>query len=254
MMDTAEGNSKVTAFAAYHGWRNTIVPGETRVHSPDEAYAKLGMYGGDDSADVNIDPDTLVAAFADLGFLAEVEVVRRGQRGVNFLNRYFSPQVWHGDPNSMCNPRRALAKLFVGPEALTQPLVRLGERLAGYAHTDGNTPVLGPLSLVGGALLGSIKGEMTSYFGQISVEDNWPNLDEGEWMFGEFYHLSPSSITRSSRQPSRALSTSATPPVCSSCLCARRHRPWSHQRRPRPLATSLSPKSPHRRQNQSRQL
>ena len=120
-------------------------------------------------------PDTLVAAFADLGFRAEVEVVRRGARGVNFLNRYYSRMVWYGSPNSMCNPRRALAKLFVGPESiLADPLPRLGERLAGYAHTDANTPVLGPLAYLGARLLGSVKGELTSYHGQVDVADNWP--------------------------------------------------------------------------------
>lgn len=190
-METAEANSKNTAFIAYHAWRNTVKEDGT-LHTPAEAYAKLYLYGGDDSADGPLDPAVLTRAANDMGFQVDVELVRRGDRGCNFLNRWFSPRVWYGSPSSMCNPLRAAAKFFVGPSSVAaDPLPRFGERCSGYALTDMNTPVIGDLAFAGTRMLGHSLGTLTPYYGQFQSDDNWPNDDEDGWMYVELMHHIP---------------------------------------------------------------
>lgn len=188
-LETANFNSVDTAFIGYCAQRSTTVNGAKK--SPPEAWAALGVYGGDDSLEGEVDADALGRSAKLMGQEYEIEVVRRGDIGVNFLNRQFGPDVWNGDPNSMANPARLLTKLWVGPAHLAQPLVRFGERLSGYYRMDRNSPVIGPITEVSHELLGEqVDGVLMPWDGQYSAEVNWPNEDSG-WMQNLFDQFVP---------------------------------------------------------------
>jgi len=121
----------------------------------------------------------------------EIEVVYEGQMGVNFLNRYYSKDVFYGDENSMANPKRLLSKLFIGPANLRDPLERFAERASGYYRMDQNSPVIGPITRVAHKLLGDrTEGLLMPWDGKHSLESNWPNQDSG-WMYDWFNHCIP---------------------------------------------------------------
>lgn len=188
-IETSNLNSVLSAFIGYCAHRNTLVDG--RKKTPDEAWAGLGMYGGDDSIEGDVDPDALKTSSQLMGQDYEISVIQRGLLGVNFLNRYYGPDVWTGDVNSMANPKRLLAKLWVGPATLVDPVVRLGERLAGYYRMDKNSPVIGQISRVSMQLLGDAEdGELMPWDGKCSADTNWPNEDSG-WMHQVFTEFIP---------------------------------------------------------------
>jgi hypothetical protein len=178
--ETSDFNSIDTAFIDYCAWRNTTVGG-TKL-TPDEAWAALGIYGGDDSLTGAVDPHALKRSSELMGQDYEITVVRRGDIGVEFLNRQFGPDVWTGDVNSMSNPARLLSKLWVGPTRLHKPLERFAERASGYYRMDRNSPVIGDIVTVAHELLGErMEGELMPWDGKHSLESNWPNEDSG-WM------------------------------------------------------------------------
>lgn len=183
-LETSNLNSCLTAFTGYCAHRNTTVNGVRK--NPAQAWADLGVYGGDDSLEGDVNPEELKKSAEIMGQDYEITVVLRGYRGVEFLNRQFGPDVWNGDPSSMSNPARLLSKLWVGPTSLKEPLVRFGERLSGYYRMDRNSPVIGEITRVGHELLGDFtEGELMPWAGDIDVDSNWPNEDSG-WMMDCF--------------------------------------------------------------------
>lgn len=188
-LETANFNSILTAFIGYCAQRETTVGGVRK--SPDQAWASLGVYGGDDSLEGDVDADALRRSASIMGQEYDVEVIRRGDIGINFLNRQFGPNVWNGDPSSMANPARLLSKLWVGPAHLTNVLQRFGERMSGYYRMDRNSPVIGPLTILSHELLGEyVDGELAPWDGQFSADVNWPNVDSG-WMDDLFDQFIP---------------------------------------------------------------
>jgi len=192
-LETANFNSIITAFIDYCALRQTTVNGV--VLSPAQAWRRLGIYGGDDSLSWAVDPEMVKKASAVMGQDYEVEVVARGDLGVNFLNRQFGPDVWNGDVNSMANPARLLSKLWVGPSRFKpysgQALERFAERISGYYRMDRNSPVIGAICRVSHDLLGErMEGELMPWDGKHSLEANWPNEDSG-WMGDVFQRFVP---------------------------------------------------------------
>jgi hypothetical protein len=217
-LETSDFNSVLTAFIDYCAWRNTTIDGVKC--SPDLAWSKLGIYGGDDSLAGAVDPRALKKSAELMGQDYEIEVVSRGERGVNFLNRYFSPEVWHGNVNSMSNPARLLSKLWVGPADLHDVMTRFGERCSGYYRMDRNSPVIGQIVTVAHELLGEFTGGVLApWDGKFSAESNWPNEDNG-WMNDEFQVFIPDfdhqrfqgwiDATRAARDPANLLKA----PLC----------------------------------------
>jgi hypothetical protein len=183
-LETSDFNSLLSMFIGYCAWRNTVVDGQKC--SPELAWANLGIYGGDDSLEGAVDPKALKKSAELMGQDYEIEVVQRGCRGVNFLNRWFGPDVWTGDCNSMANPKRLLAKLWIGPTNLPNPIERFAERISGYYRMDRNSPVIGKICMVAHELLGSREeGVLMPWDGKHSLESNWPNEDSG-WMIDQF--------------------------------------------------------------------
>jgi len=182
--ETSDCNSMLSAFIDYCAHRNTLVNGKKK--SPQQAWDALGEYGGDDSVSANVDPAALRRSAELMGQDYDIAVVPRGEIGVEFLNRRFGFDVWTGDPSSMANPHRLLAKLWVGPRTLPQPLKRFAERASGYYRMDRNSPVIGEIVTLAHELLGDfVDGELMPWDGKHSVESNWPNDDSG-WMTDVF--------------------------------------------------------------------
>ncbi len=188
-LETADFNSVDTMFIGYCGWRNTVVDGQKC--SPELAWKSLGIYGGDDSLEANVDPAALKKAAELMGQDYEIEVYQRGQAGMNILNRTFGPHVWDGDPSSMANPARLLSKLFIGPAQLHNPLDRFAERMSGYYKMDLNSPVVGVIARAAHQLLGErTEGVLSPWGSKYSPESNWPNEDSG-WMDDVFIRSIP---------------------------------------------------------------
>jgi len=184
--ETSDMNSTDSAFIGYCAWRRTINPKTGQVHTPDEAWAKLGVYGGDDSLEGEVDPEELRKAAEIFGQDYKIKVIKRGDIGVEFLNRQFGPNVWTGEPDSLANPSRLLSKLWVGPAVLPHPLERFAERCSGYYRMDRNSPVIGEIVRIAHKLLGErADGVLMPWAGRIEADSNWPNQDSG-WFIDVF--------------------------------------------------------------------
>lgn len=141
--ETAALNSLVNAFVAFLAHRMTNING--CFIGPDEAYEKLGVYGGDDGLTADVDSEKYLRAATMIGQKLELEVVKRGELGVMFLARVYGPDVWFGDSSSCCDLPRQLAKFHVTvtlPSTIT-PAMKLVEKATAFFLTDANTPVLG---------------------------------------------------------------------------------------------------------------
>jgi hypothetical protein len=136
--NTSDGNTRLNGYLAYRHYRYLRFP-------PAEAYARLGIYVGDDG----ISRDVAEKAYKKVARIynqdLDIEVVPRGALGVSFLARFYGPDVFFGDPNSMCDVRRQLSKLHLsGPlPASVTPLEKLLEKCRSFYLTDANTPVIG---------------------------------------------------------------------------------------------------------------
>lgn len=139
--ETADFNSLDNGLGSYMGLRRMGL-------SIEEAWKKLGLFGGDDGLQGDIDPKLQTLAYADLGQVLEAEVVKRGDLGVEFLSRIYGPDVWFGEPNNMCDIKRQLTKFHTTvhlPSSIS-PMNKFATKLYSYYLTDRNTPIIGDLA------------------------------------------------------------------------------------------------------------
>lgn len=136
--ETSVCNTLVTAFVAYMAFRRQGL-------SPAEAYAKLGIYGGDDGLTPDIDEVVFSESAEKMGLRLTVEKVCRGKPGVHFLARLYTPDVWVGDDNSMCDLWRQLSKFHTClVDGVLNAEKKLWEKSYSFYLTDKNTPIIGP--------------------------------------------------------------------------------------------------------------
>jgi len=105
-----------------------------------------GIFGGDDGFSIDVVSKHYEVAAAMVGQKIVIDVVQKGQAGIKFLARYYSPYVWYGDTSSCCDISRQLRKLHVTgqlPGNIT-PLDKLKEKARAYLLTDRYTPFIGP--------------------------------------------------------------------------------------------------------------
>lgn len=184
--ETADFNSLDNAFMDFVTKRRMGL-------SPQDAWQSLGIYGGDDGLSADSKPDTYVSVCAEMGQVLEIDEFSRGQVGVNFLARFYGPNVWWGCQDSICDVKRQLAKFHVTvslPPTIT-PMHKFGEKALSFLYTDFNTPIIGdiarmftttfpefvPSKLNSGPLAGV--GYAHSIHGS---EDQYPN-EPGDWMW-----------------------------------------------------------------------
>jgi len=181
-------------FTSYLAYRHTKRNGTYL--SPEEAFQALGIHLGDDGLDADLDTYQHEWAAKSVGLVLEASVVHRGHRGVNFLARYYSPEVWYGCPNSMCDTKRQLSKFHTTvrlPENVSAES-KLVEKAMSYVATDGNTPVIGAFCRKV-LLLSSFRPKrllnVGTWWGKFAESDQYPNENVGGWMDVEFDHHLP---------------------------------------------------------------
>jgi hypothetical protein len=142
-LETSPFNSVASAFIGYTEGRLRKPDGTAK--TPAQAWAALGLYGGDDGFTADSDPQAYVRAAAMVGQVLKVNVVTRGTLGVQFLARTYSPYVWEGDTNTCCDLPRQLSKLHVTVQLGNKvtPVMKLLEKCRAFYLTDACTPIIG---------------------------------------------------------------------------------------------------------------
>jgi hypothetical protein len=133
--ETSIFNSVINAYTNYCAFRNLGC-------DPDEAYARLGVYGGDDGVTFDIEPEVLEGAASDLGMSLTVEALPLS-RAVPFLGR-----LWFNlnttVPSSCADVARQVVKLHLTTTDESVPLEEVVRAKAlGFKAIDSQTPVLG---------------------------------------------------------------------------------------------------------------
>jgi len=183
------------AYCSYLAYRRTT-KSNGAFYSPEEAFEKIGIHTGDDGLDPDLPVNNHKWAAEKLGLRLEACVVNRGHRGVNFLARYYSAEVWTGSPNSMCDVKRQLAKFHTTlrlPENVKAE-AKLVEKAMSYVATDGNTPVIGELCkkvLLLSDYRPSVPLGVGTWWGKFEQSCQYPNENVGGWMDVEFETLFP---------------------------------------------------------------
>jgi hypothetical protein len=169
---TATFNTTTSKFIAFYG---AVLEGRTF----EEAFDLPSEILGDDITASDVQTENLVKAGAILGQVIENVFYKRGERGVNFLARIFTPLVWSGDVSSCCDLRRTLSKLHLTPNMNgVTPLEKLSQKLAGLVLSDSHTPVIKEILYaarrVGLPMPVSLDLELAGWWAQYG-EAGWPN-------------------------------------------------------------------------------
>jgi hypothetical protein len=188
---TSTSQTLRSAFAAYLGFRNQFRPDGSRYTSL-EAFNALGVHLGDDGIDANLTVRSHGWAARKVGLVLEAGVVLRGQRGITFLARFYSPYVWYGCLDSMCDVKRQLSKFHTTvrlPENV-RPEQKLVEKASGYVATDANTPVIGALCKRAVELIGfdgkPLPINVKPWWAYFDASVQFPNANTDGWMDAEF--------------------------------------------------------------------
>nr|UQB76076.1 RNA-dependent RNA polymerase [Flumine noda-like virus 42] len=187
--DTSIFNSLFNAFIAFMAFNCQGTPLE-------ECWEKLGIYGGDDGLTADIAPRHYIRAAAMVGQELTFEPVERGSWGIKFLARYYSPSVWYGELDSMCDVKRQLSKfhLTVALPDTVKATDKLLEKVRSYSLSDWNTPGIGDFLRRVVDIAGDIKENKAlavirpwSYY---EGDEQYPNAG-GEWMHEVILHTLP---------------------------------------------------------------
>jgi len=135
-METSPLNSVTGDFTAYVGYR-------LMGFSPKKAFDYDRAIAGDDAIIADMPDCYCIDAATFVGLKVKPNFVERGQRGVNFLSRYYTGDVWWGDLNSCCDIRRQLSKFHVTRASAISAIKKLKEKCMSYALSDPNTPIIG---------------------------------------------------------------------------------------------------------------
>lgn len=141
---TSFGNTLSNKFSMYHTLR-------TYGASQQEAIDHMGIYGGDDGVTACYgEPEKFIKHMSDtlanLGYKIK-PLLRTLNEPVTFLARYYGPDVWHGDDNSMTDPTRALRGFFLTTMPTdTNPHVVARCKAMSARVFDLNTPLVGAIA------------------------------------------------------------------------------------------------------------
>jgi hypothetical protein len=157
---------------------------------PQAAFDALGIHLGDDGADADLRPECHEWAANAVGLVLEASCVQRGHRGINFLARYYSPEIWQGCLDSMCDLKRQVSKFHttVRLPANIPAEHKLVEKAMAYFASDSNTPIIGDFcrktlalsKFRPKALLG-----VGSWWSKFESSEQYPNENVGGWMDAE---------------------------------------------------------------------
>jgi len=159
--DTSDFNTLCNALVAYIAIRHTT--------TPNEAYNKMGLYGGDDGLTPNIPSEIYERVCTKLGLKLKAEMVLPGE-DVTFLGRcYLDPWT---TSESMCDIKRRLPSLHLSVTPVLVPVERvLSRKATGYLITDPTTPFISHWSK---AILRIVKKNDDKKFENLLIkEDPW---------------------------------------------------------------------------------
>lgn len=129
---TSDHNTIINAFVSYAALRAK--------YSSRGAWARMGLYCGDDGVDVwDINP-SIKDVSTKLGLSVKLAVHKRGSP-VDYCGRYFVDPWTLTD--SFADPIRTMRKLHISFSAEPLAIAR-SNRAAGYLATDSLTPIVGP--------------------------------------------------------------------------------------------------------------
>ncbi len=178
-MGTSAFNTILTLFMMFLAY---VYDGYTM----DEAWIRLKLYcvaGGDDGVAGDVSVNSVIRSGRDVGFIVKAPFYERGETGVNFLARIYGPEVWHGDPNSMCSLRRQLEKFHMTQDLPISPEQKLYEKAFSFWLTDENTPVIGVYVNKVLELANNFKhtGSIVRFWDQYPKDEQYINIYE-DWM------------------------------------------------------------------------
>jgi len=184
--ETSVQNTDDNAFVSYVAFRRSRDSSGSYL-TPEEAWSRLGVAGGDDGLVVDLDKQIMDSTANRLGLTLKCEEVKRGSVGVVFLSRHYGPDVWFGDPSSMCDIKRILSKFHVTvamPSNITQQK-KLFEKAYALSLTDSNTPVVGKLVTKVTALFEksmTYDNSLDIWNGDVPKDVHYPNVNNS-WMY-----------------------------------------------------------------------
>lgn len=163
---------------------------------PAQAWAKLGIYGGDDGITADCAVKFMKRAADMVGQEMSTEVIIKSKLGIKFLSRYYSDVVWWGSVESASDPMRILAKLHTTPNLPPNvtPKMKFIEKIRCLSLTDYNTPIIGDLCKRVFELApidmfdekkelksSELVSPLTTWWAQFDRQYNYPN-EYGDWM------------------------------------------------------------------------
>jgi len=183
--ETCPFNTITSACVAYSALRMTRNPSTGKFYSPEEAWARMGMYGGDDGITGHVDEKTYRKSAELFGHKLTCDAYLRGTP-VKFLSRYYGPDVWNGDSNSCADIKRAVSKFHttVTMANSIMPEQKLADKAYAAWLTDRNTPILGDF-VSKAVVVYPVKGEWKNLSGKWMPDPNpltqYPNV-RADWM------------------------------------------------------------------------
>jgi hypothetical protein len=194
--ETSLFNSLTNAFVAYVALLDSR--GDKTSLGPRRAFDSLGIYGGDDGLTADVSVKAYRKAAAMIGQELTVEPVYRGDFGIKFLARIYSPGVWNGDVNSCCDIPRQIGKFHVTVRLgdKVTPAMKFMEKVRSYSLTDYFSPVIGLMCQRAIELEGlpeePIPGTegMRSWLAQYDKKFQYKNV-EADWMYDYLYQVMP---------------------------------------------------------------
>jgi hypothetical protein len=114
-------------------------------YSKEQAFAHLRakMAAMGDDGVVGDCPKTFEATCKAMGQVVTLDVVERGEFGVNFLSRFYGTGVWNGDTTSTCDLPRQLGKFHLTTNKTLSPEEILLNKCTSFALSDPYTPGIG---------------------------------------------------------------------------------------------------------------
>lgn len=182
--ETSVMNTDDNAFVSYCSLRAST-DHNGQFLTPMEAWNRLGLYGGDDGIVADVEAKIAERTAKQLGLQLKCERIKRGKTGVMFLSRCYGPDVWFGNPNSICSVKRILSKFHTTvamPSNIT-PAKKLFEKAYALSLTDSHTPIVGLFVKRVIALFNSMTYEnsLGIWNGDVAQELHYPN-EYGDWM------------------------------------------------------------------------
>jgi len=140
----ASGDPFTSLLNTFRSALHTFVAYRLMKLSPEDAYARLGIFSGDDGLTPDGDKDKFVKAAELLGWKYKVDIKYRSKLDYcTFLSRIYGPGAWGGDPSNIAEVRRAVAQFpHTTADARIPDWVVAYAKALSYMTSDWNTPII----------------------------------------------------------------------------------------------------------------